>query len=101
MSVCADGSSHPFSKKQPNQKTSVNKVTTIVTGMKFLQKAAFNGKRLSKIKNSSHHFKSQECEMSFIDNCIFQLLQLSLESPSDMIIFLIFIVNGRVYKHEF
>ena len=73
----------------------------IVTEMKFLQKAAFNGKRLSKIKNSSHHFKSQECEMSFIDNCIFQLLQLSLESPSYMIIFLIFIVNGRVYKHEF
>ena len=64
MSVCTDGSYLPFSKKQPNQKTSVNKVTTIVTGMKFLQKAAINGKRLSNIKNSSHHFKSQESEMS-------------------------------------
>jgi hypothetical protein len=42
----------------------VNKATTIVTGMKFLQKAAINGKRLSNIKNSSGHFKSQESEMS-------------------------------------
>ena len=57
---------HPFllAIKQPNQKSSVNKATTIVTGMKFLQKAAINGKRLSNIKNSSGHFKSQESEMS-------------------------------------
>ena len=57
---------HPFilAIKYPNQKRSVNKATTIVTGMKFLQKAAINGKRLSNIKNSSHHFKSQESEMS-------------------------------------
>ena len=63
ISYCADGSSLPFSNKI-SQKRSVNKATTIVTGMKFLQKAAINGKRLSNIKNSSGHFKSQESEMS-------------------------------------
>ena len=57
---------HPFllAIKLAQSKKVSKKATTIVTGMKFLQKAAINGKRLSNIKNSSHHFKSQESEMS-------------------------------------
>ena len=64
ISSCADGSSLPFSNKIAQSKKVVEKATTFVTGMKFLQKAAINGKRLSNIKNSSGHFKSQESEMS-------------------------------------